>query len=327
MKIPGIIFISLLFPIVVHAQADSILKIPSDVLSYERHYTNTDSLLRELQHQEGKQKVLTLCYTAISMFVKKDDAATTYLDWAMKLSDSMRYNQGKVMAWMVFTTWTIPPGDYKSFIKSMQKAEQFLDEKTHWSLKYRVWYQIGEKYKYLKMPDSAFYYLVKPCNELNCDTAWFACLISWYWFELKAKHEYDYNNELSYLKKCYQTVMQHNGYRHFIKPNFFIAHFEHLLYFYTQHGQFKNSVGTCMTVLDSLRVWNFEPAIQPFLYAKFSGHLARAYHHWGKLDSAIIYHDSAMFFFNKTLNDFPGIREGRYTYPAYPDLLINIANQ
>lgn len=327
MKIPGIILIAVLFPIIIHAQADSILKIPPDVLSYERHYTNTDSLISELQRQEGRQKVLTLCYTAISMFVNKDDEAENYLDWAMKLSDSLNYNQGKVMVWMVITNWTIPSGDYKLFIKSMQKAEQFLDEKTHWSLKYRVWYQIGEKYKYLKMPDSAFHYLIKPYHELNCDTAWFACLISLYWLELKAKYEGDYVNELYYLKKCNEIVMQHSKFRHFTKPNYFIAHFEHLLNFYTQHGQFKASVETIRQVLDSLRVWNFKPAVQPFLYAKFSGHLARAYHHWGKLDSAIIYHDSAMFIFNKTLNDFPGIREGRYTYPAYPDLLINIANQ
>lgn len=79
--------------------------------------------------------------------------------------------------------------------------------------------------------------------------------------------------------------------------------------------------------MDSLRVWDFTPAVQPYLYAKFLGHLARAYHHWGKLDSAIMYHDSAMFFFKKTLQNFPEIKHGKYKYPTYPDLQINVANQ
>jgi len=44
MKIPGIIFISLLFPIVVHAQADSILKIPSEVIKAIKDATERESI-------------------------------------------------------------------------------------------------------------------------------------------------------------------------------------------------------------------------------------------------------------------------------------------
>ncbi len=327
MKHLAAILISCFFPSIIQAQADRILRIPADVISYEYEYSNTDSLLRVLQHQSGKQKVLTLCYTAQSMFLNKNDKAPEYIDWAMQLSDSLNYNSGKVMALIVLAAKTFQKNDYKGRNKIFRIAENFLDRNTHWRLKYHVWYQLGQNYKDLFMSDSATYYFLKPLEELDCDTAWIACLGSYYWLANIARLKGNHEAEILNLLTAFNIVMNHGQYRHFTTPNFFIGHFESVVAYYTRQGYFKESVVTCKTVLDSLRRWDFKPAVQPYVYAKFLGQLGRAYHHWGRLDSAIIYHDSATYYFNKTLDEFPEIRNNHYEYPLFGDWQINVANQ
>ncbi|HEY9114403.1 MAG TPA: tetratricopeptide repeat protein [Bacteroidales bacterium] len=60
--------------------------------------------------------------------------------------------------------------------------------------------------------------------------------------------------------------------------------------------------------------------------AKNFGKIGRAYHHWGYLDSAIIYHDSAIECLNQLVENFePELRNSQY--PTYNEWAINYANQ
>jgi len=318
----------LTYALALFPQVDSLLHIPKNVLSWGEPNYNPDSLKNLLTQVSGEEEVLILCRISQTLFQKNDDAAIDYCNKALLLSDSLNYNPGKVMAYIILSAYVVPKSDFRKRLQFLQEAEKNLDKETHWSLKYRVWIGIGGNYKDLGIADSAIVYFSKPLNELNCDTAWIACLNADYWLGIKAKYDQDYEKELEFITKTFDITMQHPEYRYFVRPNYFCAPLERLVSFYTQQGSFKKSVISCHTILDSLRNWDFIPAaVKPYIYAKYLGHLARAYHHWGKLDSAIIYHDSAMVFFNRTLHEYPEIKENKYPYPNYADWEINLANQ
>jgi tetratricopeptide (TPR) repeat protein/anti-sigma regulatory factor (Ser/Thr protein kinase) len=316
-----------LFPYLAFAQIDSFFNIPDDALSWYNKIENTDSLKNLLPYLNARGKVNVLCEIAYSNLGRNADKAFTYATRALLLADSLDYYNGKVMAIMLMAGKGMPgKHDTIRALRTLQKAEKYFDEKTHWTLKYRIWFGIGSRLDRIGKLDSAIYYYKKPLQELDEDEAWLAYFGAYSWLGQYAKLTNDHEAErVSYENSC-RLIFEHPEYASIYGKQKALSALEKLPAYYTQHGEYKQSVATCRSILDSISGWNVHQATLLMYQGKFLGKIGRAYHHWGKFDSAIVYHDSAIVYFSKILNEHLADLQ-TMEYPAMQEWEINMANQ
>ncbi len=321
------IYLLLIISIQVFSQTDLILRIPDNSLSWYEPIENTDSLKKILTKANYQDKVNILCEISYALLKNQPIESYDYAKQSLNLADSIGYNNGRVMALYLLSSDNMP-GKY-DLIRSrklLQKAESLMDEATHWTLKYRIWFGIGGLYKNADQVDSAMYYFNKPLIELDGEQYWYSHLGSYGWLAQYAKLNHQYKKEREYVEKYFDLILRHFEYHKFTDEKVLLGSLEKLSAFYTQHGEYKLSVAINHRVLDSIFVWSISPATRKVYIAKYLGKIGRAYHHWGKYDSAIRYHDSSLYYFKKVYNE--NLTElNNNTYPSMAEWSINYANQ
>lgn len=324
-----ILWISLLLMLssLVFSQTDSILKIPDNSLSWYDPIENTDSLKSLLTQVNSRDKVNILCEISNTLLKKQPEESYRYASQALDLADSLAYNNGRVMALYILASSEMPGEfDWVRTRKLLQKAESYLDDETHWTLKYRLWFGIAVRYKSTDQLDSAMYYYNKPLVELEGDEYWFSHLGSYSWLTQYSKLKHQYNKEREYLEKFYNLILNHIEYHNFTNEESLLSSLEKLSAFFTQHGEYNLSVYESHRVLDSLYNWNISPATKKVYIAKYLGKIGRAYNHWGKYDSAIRYHNSSLYYLKKVYTENFAQLNNK-SYPTMQEWSINYANQ
>jgi tetratricopeptide (TPR) repeat protein len=321
-----VIWIFLLASAISFGQRDSIFKIPESVLSWYDPITNTDSLKTLLLRASAEEKVDLLCELAYALFHDNPLESFPYIDEAIRLSDSLVYRKGLMVAYMLKASKNTPGYDTISAIRQLQKAESLFDDSTHWSLKYRIWFGIGQRLDNIGKLDSAMYYYKKPLQELDQDEAWYAHFAAYSWLAQYAKLTNDHETErMSYENSC-RLIFEYPEFSSMHEMKRILGALEKLPAFYTRRGEYRKSVSISQRFLDTITAWGIHNATQKMYQAKFLGKIGRAYHHWGWYDSAIIYHDSAIVYFNKVLNEhFEDLQTN--AYPVMSEWVINLANQ
>jgi tetratricopeptide (TPR) repeat protein len=311
----------------VFPHSDSLFNIPDNSLSWYNPIENTDSLKNLLNQATLIDRVNIMCEISYSLLKKLPEESNSYAKKAFHLADSIDYSNGRVMALYLLASKDMP-GEY-DWIKSknlLLAAERYMDEETHWVLKYRLWFGIGSRYKYLEQLDSCMYYYEKPLLELDEEECWFSHLGSYSWLASYARLKHRVDKEHEYLKKFFSLILKHHEYHKYYDEKTLLMSLEKLSAFYTSHGEYQLSVETNHRVLDSIYQWNISSATRKMFIAKYLGKIGRAYHHWGKFDSAIRYHDSSLFHLSMLYEEH--LTElNNSSYPTLGEWSINYANQ
>lgn len=323
----GLILFSSLY---VSGQIDSVLNLPSYLLTMDHPVENTDSIGQLLPHLVGVDKVSALCELSLSFLNVKQQpeiAGEFALD-ARKLSDQIGFDEGIIMANLLLAEiFFRAENDTVKAIRNLQQAEKLFDDHTHWTLKYRIWFDAGQKFALLQSIDSAIYYYSKPLNELNKDTAWLAHIGAYYWLNQYLKMQNEHERIRQNHQQNLQLLFDYPQYRNVFGPISFYSKVEYICMDFAIYGDYQFAIQTCRRMLNSILAEQASNAASDMFYAKFLGRMARCYHHWGKYDSAIIFHDSAIREFDKTLSAQRIKIMSNDGYPGYSEWAINMANQ
>gem|GEM_PF-316064 len=322
------IFILLIIPLITVGQLDSILNIPENNLSWYDPIQNTDSLIQLLPTLEPREQAKTLCEIAYSILGDKPKESFGYASKALELSDSIAYNNGRAMALTILASkYVMDDYDTLRAIRMLQKATSYFDEETHWTLKYRTWFGIGQRFSQLGMLDSGMFYYEKPLLELDPKEAWYSHLGAYSWLSMHAQTNGDIPHERQYLENLTNICFSHKEYQHFVNTKQWLGLQEKLPAFYTAHGYFQKSIAASQRVIDTIDGLGQNSATTVMYKAKFYGKIGRAYHHWGRFGKAIQYHDSALFYFNSVYDDYYDDLLNESNYPTMQEWAINLANQ
>jgi tetratricopeptide (TPR) repeat protein len=321
------IYLCIIISIQVYPQTDSILKIPENSLSWYNPIHNTDSLKKLLTQLSKREQVNAMCEISYALCNDNPEESFLYASAALGLADSIDYDNGRVMALYLLSSQSIP-GEYDltRSRKLLQKAESLMDEETHWTLKYRVWFDIGVRYHQDDQLDSALFYYRKPLLEFSGEEYWFSHLGSYSWLAQFANLKHQTQQEREYIEKFSDLILNHYEYHQFTDERILLESLGKLSAFYVVHGEYSKAVTHNQRVLDSIYIWNITPATKKMYIAKFLGKTGRAYHHWGWYDSAIRYHDSSLFYFNKVYQEHLADLKNN-DYPSLGEWTINYANQ
>jgi tetratricopeptide (TPR) repeat protein len=323
----GLILFSSLY---VSGQIDSVLKLPSYLLTMGIPVENTDSIVQLLPHLGGVEKVSALCELSLAFLNVKQqpEIAREFALDARKLSDQIGFNEGIIMANLLLAEIIFrAEHDTVKAIRTLQQAEKLFDVHTHWSLKYRIWFDAGQKFALLQSIDSAIYYYSKPLNELNKDTAWLAHIGAYYWLNQYLKMQNEHEQIRQNHKQNLQLLFDYPQYRSVFGPISFYSKVEYICMDFALYGDYQFAIQTCRRMLDTILAGQASNAVSDMFFAKFIGRMARCYHHWGKYDSAIIFHDSAIRAFDVTLSSHRVKIMSNDGYPGYKEWAINMANQ
>jgi tetratricopeptide (TPR) repeat protein len=327
-----ILFIGLIIPFFPIAQnmKDSILMIPPHTLPWENTITNTDSLEQQLKKMTGTERIINLCKLSYSLFVDKNDSEASKMLAleALELAEKTGYNNGIATACYMLAAYAMRvEEDTIKAIRQLQKAEKHFDEHIHWTLKYRIWSGIATKFKWLNNIDSAVYYYKKPLEYLDEDEAWLSHLGSYTWLSQNEKRKHDQSLLRHFLDKQLEITFNHPEYRLLESPTRLLSIIEYVSMDFAVLGDFDRAISICHRTLDSIARWETPEALWGMFTAKFLGRIARIYHHWGKYDFAIIYHDSAIVVFDNTLMEYKAQVVVDSIYPTVSEWDINMANQ
>jgi tetratricopeptide (TPR) repeat protein len=352
-----------------NGQEDRLLGIPGNALSWMNPATNPDSLIALLPQVSGTEKVDLLCEISYTFsrairkrinvndgqhgkiyFTITEETQTFYEDHiryaeeALKLAEDLNYNNGKVTACFLLGTYTgFTQTDYiNSLLRYLQKAEHYFDGQTHWTMKYRVWSRIGDIYGSLNVRDSVSYYFRKPLNVLDEDTAWLAHFESSIWLLRESVINNDHKAKNNISEKIIYLINRNNLFYSFVKHGHLIPDLEEFCIHMSNAGEYRLASSIMIRALDSLAAYEMKTWEQEYWTAKIIGRIGRIYSHWGKYDSALIWFDSSLRYFNKIYEDYSTVRnwkippdsmryEGSISTPAmlqsWRDWAMNMANQ
>lgn len=327
-----VILIWMLAPLVAAAQSqtDSVLPLPHYVLSWGAARMDHDSVVALLPTFDAEETIITLCKLSQSLLVVEHDyeKAKHYASVALSLSSKSDYPHGIITARYLLAGYaSIAEKDTIKSIRLLQQAERYFNQNIHWSMKYRIWFDIGTKFEKLNMVDSAICYFSKPLKYLDAEEAWLAHYGAYSWLIQHCKISQDYVNLSQYLDKQLNILITHPEFRLFQSPITELAIYENIIMDYAVTGQYKTAADVCRKILDSISVWKNPDALWDMFQAKFLGRIARVYHHWGRYDTALIYHDSALIMFNHLIVNHREQVLSNSIYPTQKEWEINMANQ
>jgi tetratricopeptide (TPR) repeat protein len=318
----------LLFQTQTFAQADSVLKIPESSLSWYNPIQNTDSLLILIPGMTLPQKAEAYCEVSYALLKTKPQKAMEFAQKAFRISDNINYNNGKVMSLMLMACQDMPGNDDTiRAIRLLQKAASYFDENTHWTLKYRIWFGIGQRFMNIDIADSSIFYYQKPLLEMDAEEAWLSHIGSYSWLTRFSNQLGNLAQELQYLIAFSNLCYAHPEYLVFVDKRVFLAALEKLPAYYTAHGYYKLAIAESRKVIHYMDSCNQHTATDNMFRAKYLGKIGRAYHHWGRYDSAVLYHDSALFVFNQVYKENYTDLTNNTSYPVMQEWDINVANQ
>jgi tetratricopeptide (TPR) repeat protein len=252
---------------------------------------NSDSLKSILPGTSGQERVDLLNKIAYSVYITNPEETYRFAQQALELSDSLDYDQGKaVVLWLLSYREKSPD----ERLKVLYKAKKYLDDSTYWVVKYRIYSYIADYYSRTGITDSAITYFQKTGSAILLPDGFVTFMI----FSNNKIDFYkkigDFKNEKKTLKDLFNVIIKY-GCPVSKKKYFLLA--GKLGGYYTRHGYYKLAIETDKRILDSIDKFNFDAYISTFFKAKFLGGMARAYNHWGKYDSALIFHDSSILKF------------------------------
>ncbi|TVQ89457.1 MAG: hypothetical protein EA393_07035 [Bacteroidetes bacterium] len=325
-----LISIGLLFflPLLCTGQEDAVLNIPQNSLSWFDTPTRTDSLKKLLAESQGREKVHLLCELSKELIRVKTppDKYIRYLQEALELSEKLNYNTGKVMVFFIYSLhYKAENNDIKE-LQALKQAESFFDHETHWTLKHRIWYFTGLLYRSINQPDSAFFYHYLSLTRLDKDTAWFAHLRSHVLLMQHASLSNEHKQIRVQIENIYdllQANMSYFSYAGFRFPEYY----EELSINLANFGEYRRANTMMLALLKELNNLEKKSVYTEFMAAKILGRIARINSHWGRNDSALVYFDKSIRYFDKVYNDHKESLHQLHTPPSYRVFAINAANQ
>jgi len=288
---------------------------------------NVDSLRNCLLTARGTERVDVLNELCNALIKKSPKEAFTYAKQALSLSDSLDYNLGKSNAYYLLNGSYNPEFTIEKSIGYLKLSEQNFDTTTDWFLKYRIWITLGSRYSIINKYDSAVIYYQKILSELTGNETWITRAAA----NIRLARIYnifgDYNKELKEIKIVYNIIISH--YESNPNINIFSAfgYLEKLGGYYTRHGYYAKSIEANKKALDSLDKFELTPIDNDYYEAKFLGHIARAYYHWGKYELALEYHNKSLNKFYQSQERYNKLNKEERKTHSIKDWQINIANQ
>ncbi|TVQ13860.1 MAG: hypothetical protein EA361_09165 [Bacteroidetes bacterium] len=326
------IFMGLFFilPLISAGQEDSVLKIPGNTLSWHNPITRTDSLKALLKTAGGHEKVLLLCELsyALNRGRKPPEAYLSYLHDARELSEALDYNHGRAMTHFLMADYyyRTEKKDTLKSLKAILQAETFLDENTHWSLRFRIWRLASIIFSNINQMDSAVIYYSKPLEILDKDTAWLAHLNA---HQLLMRHAI-INNDYPQKKYHFESVLSllnaHHDYLALSGFNFPSA-YEELSIILANDGEYKRAQEIVLDLLNDLNALVPKNLGTEFYIAKISGRIARIYSHWGRYDLAMNYFNESIQYFDDIYHKYTSEIHDPGIEPSFRLWSINAANQ
>jgi len=323
-----LIVIFLLPSLLLKGQEDSALNIPRNTLSWLELPPQTDSLKKLLAETQGNEKVLLLCEISKALIRDKNppDKYLRYLQQALDLSEKLNYSQGKAMAWFLFSMhYKVEQNEIKE-LNALRQAESFIDHETHWSLKHRIWYFISLSYRLMDQPDSAQIYYLKPLTFLDKDTAWFAHLQSHVLIMQHASLTNEHQQTRAQIEIIYDLLESNLTYLSY--PGLKLPqYYEELTINLANFGEYRRANTIMLALLKELNDLEKKSVSTEFMTAKILGRIARINSHWGRNDSALVYFDKSIRYFDQFYEDHKESIHRANSSPSFRLWAINAANQ
>ena len=317
-----------LLPLLCAGQEDMVLNIPQNSLSWFETHSRTDSLKKLLPNTHGKEKVLLLCELSKTLIRDKNpsDKYIRYMQEALDLSEKLNYNSGRVMVYFLYSLHHKSEQNDIEELKALKQAESFIDNETHWTLKHRVWHFIGFSYTTMNQPDSAFSYHNISLTRLNKDTAWLAHLqahISLMQHASLSNEHKQIKVQIENINDLLQANLRYLSYERFGLPKYY----EELSINLANFGEYRRANTIMLELLKELNELENKSAYTEFMVAKILGRIARINSHWGRNDSALVYFDKSIRYFDKVYDDHAESMYKLHGPPSYRLFVINAANQ
>jgi hypothetical protein len=307
---------------------DVVLNIPQNTLSWFDPSIRADSLKKLLAETQGREKVHLLCELSKTLITDKSppDKYLRYLQEALDLSEKLNYNNGRAMTWFIYSRHYKAEQNETKELHSLKQAESFTDHETHWSLKHRIWHFLGLYYRSMNQPDSALLYHYKPLTFLDKDTAWYAHLQSHVLLMQHASLTNEHKQKRAEIEIIYDLLQA--NLRHLAYPGFKLPeYYEELSINLANYGEYRRANTMMLALLKELNDVENRSVYTEFMTAKILGRIARINSHWGRYDSAQVYFDKSIRYFDQVYDDYKQDIHQLKNPPFYRLWVINAANQ
>ena len=322
----GLFFI---LPLVSAGQEDSVLGIPGNTLSLHNPITHTDSLKALLKTAEDHKRVHILCELSYGLNKAKVPAAEyiSYLTEALKLSEKLDYNHGRVMTlFLLAEYYSTERKDNPESLRLLRQAETLFDDYTHWSLKYRVWRSAWLNMIRINQMDSAVFYSRKPLELLDKDSAWQAHLGAHQFLMRHAIINNDIQQKKEHFESVFSILNAHDDYLGFGGFGFPLA-YEELSIILANDGKYKRALDIMLDILVKLNTLDEKHLNTEFYIAKILGRIARVYSHWGRYDLALTCFNESIQYFDKVYLEYKPEIDDPLIGPSFRLWSINAVNQ
>lgn len=323
------IFLFMLFHWHISGQADLLLNIPEHALSWHDPVSNIDSLKKLFPSSTGVEKVDFLCEIAYAMhrLQPRNTASRKYIDEALKLSESLDYQNGMLKAnFLLANYYWFTKRDAAAALEFFKKAESLFDHETHWIMKYRVWQNICRIYGSRNEREAVAFYYQKMFDHLHEPDAWPARFSVHIGLMRNASLAGDFVKQRKHIEKAIELFRQHNQDGIFTALRL-LNEVEELSIHLANYGEYRRAVELMNEVLNSIPDHEKADAYSQFYKAKIYGRIARIYRHWGKYDTALVYFSKAFDGFTKFYNEQHSAMIAPGVYPSKRLWSINYANQ
>ena len=311
------------------AQEDRVLGIPGNSLSWYNPPANTDSLKALLNITQGREKVNMLCELAFALKGAGADAQKyfPYLQEAMKLSEELDYNNGKVMTlFLLADLYRTKQQDALKALKAYRQAASFFDQETHWTLKFRVWEGKRQILLHVNQMDSVPYYDQKPLEVLDKDTAWYAHLHAHLMLMGQASIQNEHHKKKEHLESSYAILQQYRSYLPLQGFNLPMK-YETIIINLANYGEYPRALSIAIDLYHDMLSLEEKSLFTEFFTAKILGRIGRIYSHWGRYEEALPYLNESVQYFDQVYQTYQSEIENTQTFPSARLWSINAANQ
>jgi tetratricopeptide (TPR) repeat protein len=314
--------------LIAQGQADRMLNIPENALSWYNPVENTDSLISMVPLLSGRQKVDALCELsyALRRAGAAYDHAFNHAQEALELAKSIQYKKGIVTSkFLIGSYHRRQDVDTLGSLRILLEAEKHFDPSIHWSLKQRIWLEIGMRYRLIRENDSAVLYYNKSPRQLDEETAWLAHIQSLIWLMRDASIRNRHAEKINYMNRALQVIEQYPSYYSLVSHNLYLH--EELCINLANDGKYRKANNLLMKAADTLFKMTERKYVVDFYLAKFLGRIARNFSYWGKYDAAFVFFDSSLQYFDRIFAEHQHellLPENANRYRAWS---INMANQ
>ena len=273
------------------------------------------------------RKVRILCQLGHVCYSENPVEAVEYLYQAYALATRIQDNDGKALALLYIVYKSNKSRSRDQTIQLLVRADASLNSESKWTLKYRIWSYLAELYKHKKQYPLFLQYHRNIITELHDRDAYPFRIHSMVKICNQARLENDYKTELYYTRLMFRTGLNGDEMNRYTeRPPFFQTIIERLGAFYNHHGMYREASGIYQRVLDTLAFMKIDPLLELYFKGKLHGWMGRNFHHWGRLDEALLHHDSAFWYFYKVYEQYPEISQNK-KFPFKGEWSINVANQ